>query len=337
MAEPVPAVGLAGIDAQAVIALEALRNAPLMPRHFAAARDRQHALLGVGRKLREEAGRVGGGRDEARGGCHRVGRIVAGDHAALAQRQFSRVAARERRALGKRRVRLGLAQACGLDDLALDPDGVGLLRHGFDHEAEQAKAVIGIFEARAGLDRGRQLQLREQLLGVEIGAAVDELAGIGAVARQPGAVREHLRDRRLGDARMQAADILADRIVEPELALLAQLHDAGRGKALRVRGDAEAVARGQLLAGVEIGEAECMLGDDLAAMGEGDDDAGLLECRLLEFDPGADVVDRGSQPIVHCAPICEGEYWCERLAEKAERAQPQRLCPFVSFEDALSQ
>ncbi|MET4444749.1 hypothetical protein ABIB75_003026 [Bradyrhizobium sp. GM2.2] len=150
---------------------------------------------------------------------------------------------------------------------------------------------------------GRPLQFREQLARVEIGTAVDELAGIGAVARQSRAVREHLRNRRFGDARMQAGDMLADGIVEPELALLAQLHDAGRGKALRVRGDAEAVARGELLAGVEIGEAERMLGNHLAAMDEGDHDARLLDCGVLEFDPGANVVDRGSQPLVHCAPI----------------------------------
>ncbi len=227
--------------------------------------------------------------------------IVARDHAAHAERHSPRVAARERRALGKRRVRLGFAQARRLDDLALDPDGVGLFRDGLDHEAEQAKTVIGIFEAGAGLDRGRQLQLREQLLRVEIGAAVDELAGIGAVARQARAVRQHLCDRRLGNARMQAADMLADGIVEPELALLAQLHDAGCGEALGMGGDPEEMARGELLAGVEIGETEGMLGDDLAAMDEGDDEAGLLDGRQLEFDPGADVVDRGSQPRVHCA------------------------------------
>ncbi|MGY4428991.1 hypothetical protein ACVWWO_001468 [Bradyrhizobium sp. F1.13.1] len=171
------------------------------------------------------------------------------------------------------------------------------------------KPWVGIFEACARLDYGRQLQFREQLARVEIGTAVDELTGIGAVARQSRAVRQHLRNRRFRDARMQAGDILANGIVEPELALLAQLHDAGRGKALRVRGDAETVARGELLAGVEIGEAERVLGDDFAAMGECDDDAGLLDCGVLEFDPGADVVDRGSQPIVHCAPVCEGRFW----------------------------
>lgn len=233
--------------------------------------------------------------------------MIAGDDAALAEGQLPRMAARKQRAPGKRCVRFGLAQACRLDDLALDPGRIGLLGHRFDDEPHQGKAVVGIFEARAGLDRGRQLQLGEKLFRVEIGAAVDELAGISAVARQPGAVREHLGNRGLGHARMQVAHILADGIVEPELALLAQLHDAGRGKALRVRGDAEAVARSELLASVEIGKAERMLGDDLAAMNKRDHDAGLLEGRLLEFDPGADVVDRGSQPRVHCATGLRGE------------------------------
>lgn len=230
-------------------------------------------------------------------------RIIAGDYAALAEWQLARMAARKQRAARKRRIRFGLAQACRLDDLALDPGGVGLLGHRFDDEPHQGKAVVGIFEARAGLDRGRPHQLGEKLFRVEIGTAVDELAGIGAVARQPGAVREYLGDRGLGDTRMQAADILADGIIEPDLALLAQPHDAGGGKALRVRGDAEAVARCELLAGVEIGKPERMLGDDLAAMDKRDDHARLLDCRQLEFDPGADVVDRGSQPRVHCAPI----------------------------------
>ncbi|MHC2668475.1 hypothetical protein ACVI1J_000638 [Bradyrhizobium diazoefficiens] len=37
-----------------------------------------------------------------------------------------------------------------------------------------------------------------------------------------------------------------------------------------------------------------MLGNDIAAIDEGDDHTRLLDCRLLEFDPGADVVDRGA-------------------------------------------
>lgn len=105
---------------------------------------------------------------------------------------------------------------------------------------------------------------------------------------------EQLCDRRLGNARMQVADILADGVVEPQLALLAQFQDAGGGEALGVRGDAKAVPRRQLFAGVEIGKAEGMLGDDFAAMGDRDDEARLLRSDQLKLDPRADVVDRGS-------------------------------------------
>ena len=40
-------------------------------------------------------------------------------------------------------------------------------------------------------------------------------------------------------------------------------------------------------------------GDDLAPMRNGDDAAGLLRRPQLEFDPGADVADRGLQPRLH--------------------------------------
>src|SRR6201999_3350151 len=111
-----------------------------------------------------------------------------------------------------------------------------------------------------------------------------ELSGIGAVACQPGAVREHLRDRGRGDLLVQSPDILSDGIVEPHFALLAQFQDAGRGERLGVRGDAETVTRRQLLAGCEIGEAEGMFGDDLAAMSYRDDAARLLGGVELECD-----------------------------------------------------
>ena len=48
------------------------------------------------------------------------------------------------------------------------------------------------------------------------------------------------------------------------------------------------------------------MSNDFAAMGKCNDDAWLLDRGQLEFDPGADVIDRGSQPFVHCAPICGG-------------------------------
>ncbi len=44
-------------------------------------------------------------------------------------------------------------------DLAPDPVAIGLAGDSFDDEAEQAKAMVGIFQPRAGRNRGRLLQL----------------------------------------------------------------------------------------------------------------------------------------------------------------------------------
>ena len=44
---------------------------------------------------------------------------------------------------------------------------------------------------------------------------------------------------------MQAGDVLPDLVVELEAAGFAQLHDAGCREALRMRGDAETMPRGQ--------------------------------------------------------------------------------------------
>src|SRR5262249_17908786 len=153
-------------------------------------------------------------------------------------------------------VRLRFLQPGSLDDLALDPGRIGLARDPLDYEAKQREAVVGIFEARVGFDRRRQLEFSEQLGLVEIGPGVDELPGIGTVPGEAGTVREELRKARLCDPRMQPRYIAADRIIEPQFALFAQLHQARGGKGLGVGGDAKAMARRQLFAAVEIGTAE---------------------------------------------------------------------------------
>ena len=202
-------------------------------------------------------------------------------------------------AFGQRHVGRGFAQACRLDDLAFDPDAIGLPGDRFDRQPEQSEPVVRVFETRIGRDGRRQLEFSHQLLRIEVGSPVDELAGIGAVAGQAGAVREKLRDGGFGDLRMQALHILPDRIVQPQLALLPQLHDSGRGETLGMRSDPEAVARGQLFAGGEIGLAERIFGDHLAAMGNGDDAARPLRGAQLEFDPAAQISERGLHPWFH--------------------------------------
>jgi hypothetical protein len=59
------------------------------------------------------------------------------------------------------------------------------------------------------------------------------------------------------------------------------------------------VARGQLFAGGEIGMPECVLGDELAAVRDGDDAPRLLRRTYLKSDPITNVSDRGLQPRFH--------------------------------------
>ncbi len=125
------------------------------------------------------------------------------------------------------------------------------------------------------------------------------MTAIGAVADDTGAMREQLGDRHLRHRLMEIADILPDRIVEPELAPLAQFHDARRREALGMRGDPETVARRQLDALREIGVTEGLFENDPAALRDGDDAAQLLRLAHLEFEPPGDIVERRRQPSVH--------------------------------------
>jgi len=257
-----------------------MRVAPLLARHLASAGGRQQAAFGVGRQLREEARDVGRVTGKARGRRHRVGRIIAGNDKAPSHGEAKRVTARERGRLEKWHVGFGLAQAGGCHDLALDPAAIRLARDRLDHEAKQAKAMVRIFEARVGRNRRRRPQLGHQLPLAQIRPTVAELAGVSAVAGEAGAVRQQLRDRGLRDLRMQPLDVKPCGIVEPQFALLAQLHDSGRRKTLGMRRDPEPVARRELFAGRKIGLAEGEFRNDLAAMGDGRDAAGLEVCVL---------------------------------------------------------
>ena len=140
---------------------------------------------------------------------------------------------------------------------------------------------------------GRLFRSARSSARVEIRPPVDELAGVVAVADDAGGVREKLRDGRARDRRMQAVDIIAGRIVELELALLAQLHDAGGGEAFGMRGDAEAMARGQLFAGREIGVPNARSNTTLPRCAIATMQPGCCEALHLEFEPARDVVECG--------------------------------------------
>ena len=94
-------------------------------------------------------------------------------------------------------------------------------------------------------------------------------------------------------------DEAAGAIVELEPSVLAKFHDAGGGEALRMRGDAKAMVRGQRRAGAQIDDAEGLLQYDLAADRRRDDAAGLLGVAQLEFDPAWNIIERRRQPWLH--------------------------------------
>src|SRR5258707_13853615 len=97
---------------------------------------------------------------------------------------------------------------------------------------------------------------------------------------------------------MQALHILPDGIVQPQFTPFAELHDSGRGETLGMRRDPKPVAWGKLFPGSQVGVAERVFSDDLAAMRDSDEAAWLLRCPQLEFDPVANISYRGFQPSV---------------------------------------
>jgi len=94
------------------------------------------------------------------------------------------------------------------------------------------------------------------------------------VTDQTGAVGEQLADCRFADLRVQAFHIFANRVVQAQLAGFSQLHDAGGGEALRMRGYAKAMARRQCFAGREISRAVGTLEGGLVAVHDNRDTAG---------------------------------------------------------------
>ena len=101
------------------------------------------------------------------------------------------------------------------------------------------------------------------------------------------------------DPRIQTIDVIADRVVELELAPLAQLHQGRRGKTLRLGGDAEAMARRQRRSGRQVGVTERALEDDFSALRDRDHAARLARQPQLECKPVRDVVECAREPAVH--------------------------------------
>jgi hypothetical protein len=162
-----------------------------------------------------------------------------------------------------------------------------------DHLAEQRESEIGVVPARAGL---------EDLLGVrEPGdepLAVGKLERFPDVARhlalQAGQVREHPPQRRAAVRRL--GDVLRERVVEVELAGVAQLHDRHRGEGLRDRSDAILRVRRRLDGALDVRDAVRLLPDDRAVPDDGRADRRDPLLGLSLADEPREVGDRRLRP-----------------------------------------
>ena len=225
-----------------------------------------------------------------------MGGLVARECEAAAEQSLVAVAARELRLGRERHIRHGLGEAGGGHDLALHPGGVGLASDGLDHQPCEGEAVVAVFQPSVGLDRRWRREVFPDARLVRERRAASPVGAVGAVPEDAGGVGQELRDRRSGDVGVQARNVLAGRVIQPQAPLLAQLHDGGGGEGLGVGGDAEAMARRQLRAGREIGVAERGVEHDLALVGDGDGAAGLIRQAHLVGEPLRDVGERRREP-----------------------------------------
>lgn len=201
---------------------------------------------------------------------------AARDDQASSKQHSARVAAREGHTVRQRHVRRRFAETDGIDDFALYPCAINLARHGFDDKSQQAVAVIGILEARIGLDHGRQLQVSSELVRAGERSPIEKLTGVAAIANEAGAVGKKLRDRRTRHGSIEAGNEFARLIVELEFTLFSELQDSRCSETLRVRGDAKTVAGGKRLPGRQVGGAERLFKHDHASMRDRDNTPWLL-------------------------------------------------------------
>jgi hypothetical protein len=87
-----------------------------------------------------------------------------------------------------------------------------------------------------------------------------------------------------------------------------------------MRRDPKPVARGEPFLRIEVGVAERVLSYDLVSMCDRQDTAGLLRRLKLEFNPVADVFDRGLHPWFHVRHVLRP---CLKLSRPRRKIQKE--------------
>ena len=254
-------------------------------------------MLAVWRQLRKEAGHIRRGRHKPGRRGHGVAHVVARHDQALAERKLTAVAHSHRGAPRKaRHVGHRFLQACSINHMAHHPARVLRARDLLHHQPEQAIAVVRILELHPRLQRRLVAQVRQQFCTGEKGPPVQELARVGAVARDACGVRQQLANARPGQVFVQAIDIAANGVVQADLSLLAQQHDPSGREALGVRRDAQAVPGREGFASSHIGHAQRQLCQGLAAACDGHGTPGLAEALQLQAQPLRHIVQCRLEP-----------------------------------------
>ena len=159
-----------------------------------------------------------------------------------------------------------------------------------DHLAEEREAQVRVVPVRAG---------RQHLLALL--QAVDQLLARGERQRLPdpprrlpleagGMAEQEAEGRRPG----RAGDVPVQRVVERELALVAELHHRDGGEGLRDRRDPVLVIRGRVLAALDVGDAHRVGPDHLAVAHGGRRHARQALLRLRDPDLP---LERGGQRL----------------------------------------
>ena len=242
------------------------------------------------REVGDAGGHVAGGGEPADVAVRRRPPRLAGEPA--------RVAGREPGVGRVGRGDVGVAHAQGLEDVLAHVLGIrlpGRRRHDLPGEREGQVRVLparlggqdGFLAGKAGADR---LQRRELAVG-----PVRERR----LAREPGGVREEVTDRdrrRLGVARGdgEPGEMPDERVVEPELAGVAELQDRGGREELRDRGDAVERLGRRRRASLEAGPAEASGPDEGLVVDDRDRQAGHPGVRHLRLDPGGEQIEAGA-------------------------------------------
>ena len=144
---------------------------------------------------------------------------------------------------------LGVRHAERAGDLLMDEIGERHAADALDHDLREREAVVAVHRecARVGLERLRGEVGEQGVMRLRIRVVKQEAVAVGAAHQAGGVVEQHTHGNILIPLvrHRELRDVVGDRAVQIDLALIDQPHHGGGGEHLAGRADAEQVFRGQ--------------------------------------------------------------------------------------------